>query len=184
MPRERYGPNVQRLNRILRAKGDDPQPLQGRQQADTVMLFYLFREDELAGGVRQARLCACAGRDTPERRVLRPPHLARLHFELRSHAAVLAGFNPDSSWQRFLVALESDIGDVQGGTTQEGIHLGRHGRHAGSDSARLPWRRDPRRCSVLLAATDRPARRPVVPDGDPRDSHPGEPLRAATERHR
>nr|MBA3420314.1 glycoside hydrolase family 65 protein [Thermoleophilaceae bacterium] len=31
---------------------------------------------------------------------------------------------PEGSWQRFLVALESDVGDVQGGTTKEGIHLG------------------------------------------------------------
>jgi trehalose/maltose hydrolase-like predicted phosphorylase len=37
---------------------------------------------------------------------------------------VLAALDPQSSWQRFLVALESDIGDVQGGTTKEGIHMG------------------------------------------------------------
>jgi trehalose/maltose hydrolase-like predicted phosphorylase len=30
----------------------------------------------------------------------------------------------NSSWQRFLLALESDIDDVQAGTTKEGIHLG------------------------------------------------------------
>jgi trehalose/maltose hydrolase-like predicted phosphorylase len=41
-----------------------------------------------------------------------------------THAAVLAGLDPESSWERFLVALESDIGDVQGGTTKEGIHMG------------------------------------------------------------
>src|SRR5450755_4423323 len=41
-----------------------------------------------------------------------------------THAAVLAALDPESSWDRFIVALESDIGDVQGGTTQEGIHLG------------------------------------------------------------
>jgi hypothetical protein len=37
---------------------------------------------------------------------------------------VLAGIDPESSWERFLVAVESDIGDVQGGTTKEGIHMG------------------------------------------------------------
>jgi trehalose/maltose hydrolase-like predicted phosphorylase len=36
----------------------------------------------------------------------------------------LAALDPESSWQRFLVALESDVGDVQGGTTKEGIHMG------------------------------------------------------------
>ena len=37
---------------------------------------------------------------------------------------VLAAVDPQSSWERFLLALNSDIGDVQGGTTKEGIHLG------------------------------------------------------------
>ena len=41
-----------------------------------------------------------------------------------THAAVLAPTDPESSWERFLVALESDIGDIQGGTTKEGIHMG------------------------------------------------------------
>jgi len=41
-----------------------------------------------------------------------------------AHAGVLAHIDPDHSWERFLVALESDVGDVQGGTTKEGIHLG------------------------------------------------------------
>jgi trehalose/maltose hydrolase-like predicted phosphorylase len=40
------------------------------------------------------------------------------------HAGVLAGIDPESSWERFLVALESDIGDIQGGTSPEGIHTG------------------------------------------------------------
>jgi trehalose/maltose hydrolase-like predicted phosphorylase len=37
---------------------------------------------------------------------------------------VLAAIDPQSSWQRFCIALESDVGDIQGGTTKEGIHLG------------------------------------------------------------
>jgi trehalose/maltose hydrolase-like predicted phosphorylase len=37
---------------------------------------------------------------------------------------VLARLDVEASWQRFLVALESDVGDVQGGTTKEGIHMG------------------------------------------------------------
>ncbi len=45
-------------------------------------------------------------------------------LSLVAHAAVLAGIDPESSWERFLVAVESDIGDVQGGTTKEGIHMG------------------------------------------------------------
>ena len=45
-------------------------------------------------------------------------------LSLVAHAAVLAGIDPESSWERFLVAVESDFGDVQNGTTKEGIHLG------------------------------------------------------------
>jgi trehalose/maltose hydrolase-like predicted phosphorylase len=40
------------------------------------------------------------------------------------HAAVLADLDPTRSWEMFMRALESDVGDIQGGTTQEGIHLG------------------------------------------------------------
>ena len=45
-------------------------------------------------------------------------------LSLVTHAGVLAGLDPNSSWNRFLGALDSDIGDVQGGTTKEGIHMG------------------------------------------------------------
>ena len=36
----------------------------------------------------------------------------------------MADIDPEGSWERFMVALESDVGDVQGGTTKEGIHMG------------------------------------------------------------
>jgi trehalose/maltose hydrolase-like predicted phosphorylase len=39
-------------------------------------------------------------------------------------AWVLARYEPEQAWQFLLRALESDIADVQGGTTAEGIHLG------------------------------------------------------------
>jgi trehalose/maltose hydrolase-like predicted phosphorylase len=40
------------------------------------------------------------------------------------HAWVLARGNRAQAWDYFLEALESDVDDVQGGTTGEGIHLG------------------------------------------------------------
>jgi trehalose/maltose hydrolase-like predicted phosphorylase len=40
------------------------------------------------------------------------------------HAWVLARQRPDQAWQYLLTALDSDVGDIQGGTTAEGIHLG------------------------------------------------------------
>ena len=40
------------------------------------------------------------------------------------HAAILADLDPKSSWDKFTTALESDVSDIQGGTTKEGIHMG------------------------------------------------------------
>jgi trehalose/maltose hydrolase-like predicted phosphorylase len=40
------------------------------------------------------------------------------------HAWVLARANRERSWAFFRQALESDISDIQGGTTREGVHLG------------------------------------------------------------
>ena len=122
--RERYGQSVQRLDRILRAEGDDPNRYKVAKQADTVMLFYLFGQDELADvfGRLGYVLEPDATRQNVEYYDRRTSHGSTLSFV--THAAVLAALDPDSSWQRFLVALESDVGDVQGGTTKEGIHLG------------------------------------------------------------
>ncbi len=117
-------PNIQRLDRILKAAGDDPNRYQLAKQADAVMLFFLFAGDEL----RQLfdRLGYDYDPDLARRTIgyydQRTSHGSTL--SLVTHAAVLGGLDPESSWQRFLVALESDVSDVQGGTTKEGIHMG------------------------------------------------------------
>ena len=121
--RAKHG-NIQRLDRILRAEDKDPDDYKLAKQADTVMLFFLFGDDELKRLFE--RLGYPYPDDTRARNVdyydERTSHGSTLSFI--AHAAVLAGVDPESSWERFLAALESDIGDVQGGTTKEGIHLG------------------------------------------------------------
>jgi trehalose/maltose hydrolase-like predicted phosphorylase/beta-phosphoglucomutase-like phosphatase (HAD superfamily) len=121
--RSKY-PNIQRLDRILRAEGDSPYRYSLSKQADTVMLFFLFSQEELGRLFRQLgyELSEDTARRTIDYYERRTSHGSTLSFV--THAGVLARIDPESSWQRFLVALESDIGDVQGGTTQEGIHLG------------------------------------------------------------
>ena len=64
--RAKYG-KIQRLDRILRAEGDDPDRYKLAKQADTVMLFYLFSEDELARLLRQ--LGYEAGPDTARKNI-------------------------------------------------------------------------------------------------------------------
>jgi trehalose/maltose hydrolase-like predicted phosphorylase len=121
--REKYG-NVQRLDRILRAEGDDPDRYKLAKQADTVMLFFLFPEDELRALLE--RLGYEYSPETARKNIeyydARTSHGSTLSFI--AHAAVMADIDPEGSWERFMVALESDIGDVQGGTTKEGIHMG------------------------------------------------------------
>ena len=116
--------NIQRLDRILRAEGDDPDRYKLAKQADTVMLFFLFAPEEIR--LLFERLGYDWDDDSPERNIdyydRRTSHGSTLSYI--AHAGVLARIDPEQSWERFLVALESDIGDVQGGTTKEGIHLG------------------------------------------------------------
>jgi trehalose/maltose hydrolase-like predicted phosphorylase len=121
--REKYG-NIQRLDRILRAEGDDPDRYKLAKQADTVLLFFLFSHRELKQIFE--RLGYEYAPDTVSKNVAyydhRTSHGSTLSFV--AHAGILANLDPQSSWERYLVALESDVGDVQGGTTQEGIHMG------------------------------------------------------------
>jgi trehalose/maltose hydrolase-like predicted phosphorylase len=119
----KYG-NIQRLDRILRAEGDEPDRYKIAKQADTVMLFFLFSDQELREIFE--RLGYDYRRDTAARNVAyydqRTSHGSTLSFV--TYAGALAAIDPESSWDRFLVALRSDVDDLQGGTTKEGIHLG------------------------------------------------------------
>lgn len=121
--REEHG-NIQRLDRILKAEGDDPDRYKLAKQADTLMLFFLFPEEELKTIFE--RLGYEYTPDTARRNISyyseRTTHGSTLSFVV--HAAVLSGIDPDASWQMFRTALESDVADIQGGTTQEGIHMG------------------------------------------------------------
>jgi trehalose/maltose hydrolase-like predicted phosphorylase len=121
--RKKYG-NIQRLDRILRTEGDDPDRYKLTKQADTVLLFFLFPEEELKRIFE--RLGYEYAPDTARKNIdyydHRTSHGSTLSFI--AHVGILAGLDPESSWERYMVALESDVGDVQGGTTQEGIHMG------------------------------------------------------------
>ncbi len=116
--------NIQRLDRILKAEGDDPARYQLTKQADAVMLFFLFPSDELRRLFEQLGYAhdSQMARRTVEYYDQRTSHGSTL--SLITHAGVLAALDPESSWERFMAALDSDVGDLQGGTTKEGIHMG------------------------------------------------------------
>jgi trehalose/maltose hydrolase-like predicted phosphorylase len=116
--------NIQRLDRILRAEGKEPDRYKLTKQADTVLLFYLFRQEELKQIF--ARLGYEYTQETLRKTVAyydaRTSHGSTLSFV--TSAGIFAEIDLATSWERYLLALESDVGDVQGGTTAEGIHMG------------------------------------------------------------
>jgi len=120
---ERYG-DIQRLDRILEAEGDTPNRYKLSKQADVLMLFYLLSSEELT------TLFGRLGYDLDEatiRRVIDYYDQRTSHGSTLSrivNAWVLARSDRKRSWQFFRDALLSDITDIQGGTTPEGIHLG------------------------------------------------------------
>jgi alpha,alpha-trehalase len=116
--------DIQRLDRILEAEGDTPNRYKVSKQADVLMLFYLLSADELR------ELFERIGYELPPESIPRTVdyYLARTsHGSTLSrvvHAWVVARSDRERSWELFSEALESDVADVQGGTTPEGIHLG------------------------------------------------------------
>lgn len=119
----RHG-RIERLDRILRAEGSSPDRFKVSKQADVVMLLYLFSAEELAA------LLARLGYAFDEAAIRRSVE----YYQARtSHGSTLSKVVFTSAVHRedcaagcrlFLAALRSDLYDVQGGTTAEGVHLG------------------------------------------------------------
>ncbi|MBW3599686.1 MAG: glycoside hydrolase family 65 protein, partial [Planctomycetes bacterium] len=121
--RRKYG-DVQRLDRILEAEGDTVNRYQVGKQADVLMLFFLFSAEQLAQLFERL--------EYPFDPEIIPRNVA-YYTRRTSHGStlsrvvdawVLSRSDRERSWDLFRDALESDIADIQGGTTAEGIHLG------------------------------------------------------------
>jgi alpha,alpha-trehalase len=119
----RYG-DIQRLDRILEAEGDSPDNYKLSKQADALMAAFLLSPRELTLVFRRLgyELTAEQARRTVEYYMARTSHGSTLSKLV--HGWILARIDRRRSWQFFQEALRSDIDDVQGGTTSEGIHLG------------------------------------------------------------
>jgi beta-phosphoglucomutase family hydrolase len=121
--RDQYG-NIQRLDVILEAENDSANGYKVSKQADVLMLFYLFSAEELGELLRRL--------DYPFEYESIPKNVA--YYAPRSshgstlcrvvYAWVLARSDRPRSMKFFAEALQSDVTDIQQGTTQEGIHLG------------------------------------------------------------
>ncbi|MCX4966105.1 glycoside hydrolase family 65 protein [Streptomyces sp. NBC_00654] len=121
--RAQYG-DIHRLDRILEAEGDTVNRYKASKQADTLMLGYLFRPTELYGlfsGLGYA-FDDETWRATVSYYLGRSSHGSTLSSLV--HGWVLTRAKGAGAWAYCEEALLSDVADVQGGTTGEGIHLG------------------------------------------------------------
>jgi trehalose/maltose hydrolase-like predicted phosphorylase len=121
--RQKYG-DIQRLDRLLETEGDSTDRYKLAKQADVLMLLFLLSRAELR------ELLAGLGYEVTADQLART---VTYHLERTSHGSTLSGvvsawvlarYEPGQAWQFLLRALDSDVADVQGGTTAEGIHLG------------------------------------------------------------
>ena len=120
--RDRYG-NIQRLDRILEAEDDDVNRYKASKQADALMLLYLLSSDELR---------EVLGRLDYSFAPAQIPKMVEYYMARTSHGSTLSGVvhtwvlaraNRDRAMEFFEQVLKSDVADIQGGTTSEGIHL-------------------------------------------------------------
>ncbi len=120
--RQRYD-NIQRLDRILEAEDDDVNRYKASKQADALMLLFLLSSDELRELLDRLDYHLDPGQIPMmvDYYMARTSHGSTLSAVV--HGWVLARANRDRALEFFQQVLKSDVADIQGGTTSEGIHM-------------------------------------------------------------
>lgn len=120
---KKYG-NIERLDRILKAENDSPDNYKVSKQADVLMLFHLFSLEELTTLFTQ--LGYTLNQDILTKNIFY--YLKRTSHGSTLSKAVFASLYKyiDQSLviNFYQDVLNSDVMDIQGGTTAEGVHLG------------------------------------------------------------
>lgn len=114
-----------RVDRVLKAAGESPDEYQVAKQADLLMAPYWLGADEVA------RVCRSMGYHLPQNWLV--PNF-NFYLDRTSHGSTLSRLahsvlaHHKGDWklgmELFRDALRSDMDDIQGGTTGEGVHLG------------------------------------------------------------
>lgn len=122
--KKKYG-NIQRMDRILKAEGKSPNEYKVAKQADTLMLPYLFSFPELETIFHPLGhpFNKTTLRKNYDYYVQRTSHGSTLSKVVHCYVADILG-KTQQSWKWYCEVLNSDINDIQGGTTPEGIHTG------------------------------------------------------------
>ncbi len=122
--REKYG-DIHRLDRILKAEGKSPDDYKLAKQADFLMSFYNL------GTSGVTKILEDMGISIPGDYTLKN---FNYYFQRTSHGSTLSRLVHarlawefgmlNEGWELYMEALRSDLVDIQGGTTGEGIHCG------------------------------------------------------------
>ena len=88
------------------------------------MLLFLLSRDELRALLHGLGYEVSDGTTRSDRRLPPRADCARVDAERRGERLGPGPVPPEEAWRFLRDALESDVSDVQGGTTAEGIHLG------------------------------------------------------------
>jgi trehalose/maltose hydrolase-like predicted phosphorylase len=122
--RDKYK-DIHRLDRILKAEGKSPDEYKLAKQADLIMLFYNLGFEtatEIIKGLGYRLPPDYIGRNF-EYYMARTSHGSTLSRLVHARIAHQLG-NEEMGWEMYQEALKSDLVDIQGGTTGEGIHCG------------------------------------------------------------
>jgi alpha,alpha-trehalase len=120
---KKYG-NIERLDRILKAENDSPDNYKVSKQADVLMLFYLLPFEELQTIL--TKLGYKFDQDMLSKNI-------NYYLKRTSHGSTLSKvvfsslyryIGEELAGQYYHDVLNSDLMDLQGGTTAEGVHLG------------------------------------------------------------
>ncbi|OVE73344.1 hypothetical protein BVX93_01815 [bacterium B13(2017)] len=125
--KEKYD-DIHRMDRILKSEGDSPDLYKLSKQADTLMLFYVLSPGQVKHILKIMGYKIGNELDFMKKNyeyyIKRTSHGSTLSFVVHSSILKYLHTHKHKMWEWFLTALESDIHDIQGGTTQEGIHCG------------------------------------------------------------
>jgi trehalose/maltose hydrolase-like predicted phosphorylase len=116
--------SLQRLDRILERDGDDVNRYKVNKQADVLMLFYLFSAKEMNDLFSWMNYKFETSFIEKNINFYLSETTSGSSLSRIVHSWVTARLDRKHAWSLFKEALLSDIGDIQGGTTSEGIHLG------------------------------------------------------------
>lgn len=122
--REKYG-DIHRLDRILKAEGKSPDDYKLSKQADLLMVFFNLGFEKADAVIRKMayKLPEDYISKNFDYYISRTSHGSTLSRLVHADLAYRLG-DHDQAWDMYMEALRSDLVDIQGGTTGEGIHCG------------------------------------------------------------